>query len=272
MKTALKYCIGTTILVSIPWMFPGGPIHALMLCEYCNESTPCETVCIDEYGVTTCEEWGVCEEPIVYDMVQWMTQTYTNHGTTHLEQPIPNNGVISEFSSCNFTGGFYRVSSACGQNHERFTYNSGYIFLTREAFQDSSTHFKTHTNFVWLRRHMTSGESFWADCSWKEYTACNTFTTASCLNRVTLTGPVTLSLGGDVGTVEALVRSQTLGDNTVEKYFYAIPYGFVKYEHRSAGGSLIRSEVFNRIVSGNVKPHTSSCYSLDCSGQSGSCP
>ena len=245
-------------------MFSPSSATALRPCDTrCKPATRCNILCEGPTETLTCAEWGVCDSNTTYDMLNWMRQTYSDSGTTHLAQRN-GNGVISEFSSCNFSNGFYRVSSKCGQNHEKFVFDGNNIFLVRESFQDSSSHFKTHDNFVWLRRVMRSGDSFVADCSWIEFDGCDNPDPKSCSDTTTLTGPVSLELGGEIGTVAALIRSQTLGDGTVEQYFYAKPYGFVKYRHLTSNGSLIRKEVFKLKISGEVQPHMSPCFPLQC--------
>lgn len=250
---------------------------AILPCELkCTPSTSCSAGCYDDEGdVITCDIWGVCANGPVYDLVEWMVPSYAGHTSTHLEQTAPgNNGIKSEFITCpGFPNGFFRVSSLCGDLQERFTYDSQNIYITRETFKPlTANHFKTHSNFVWIKRHMRSGDSFVADCSWREHTSCAVPPVTPCSIPVRLKGPVTLALGGDVGTVQALVVEHVVGSGFVEKYFYAKPWGYVKFEFRQPSGALVYKEDFNKIVAGNLLPHTSACFALECPGQVGSCP
>jgi hypothetical protein len=118
---------------------------------------------------------------------------------------------------------------------------------------------------------MFSGESFQTDCSWRLHTSCAVPPLVhSCPMTVRLLGPVTLSLGGNVGTVQALAVEHVVGNGS-EFYYYAKPWGYVKFEFYNTSGVRTHNEEFNTIVAGNLMPKTSPCYGLECGGQIG-CP
>lgn len=246
-----------------------GPALAVGLCqETCSSSTECWEGCwtddpfLGEF--TTCGEYGRCIDgtPPVYDMVEWMQQTYPGATTTHLAQV--SGGVVSEFTGCTFTNGFYRTGKG-GESHELFTYDNTWINIWREVFDASESRFKTHDNFHWVRRHMSPGQCFTADCAWRLHEgSCTPPSETPCSTISCLEGPVMLSLGGDIGTVEAVIRTFIQGNGNKEKYFYAKPYGMVMVELRAPNGSLIHNEIFNQIVSGEITPNPSACFSLDC--------
>lgn len=211
--------------------------------------------------------------PPPFDLFEWMVPTYPGAGTTHLRQQPGWGDNLSEFSSCPFPGGFFRVSSPCGRQHEKFVYDERNIFIVRETFQDRERHFRTHENFVWLRRFMNPGDGFRVDCAWTTYEgSCTEARTVPCSDVVWLEGPTLVALGGDLGALHCLVRKQRLGDRSVEAYYYARPYGFVKFEHNTDDGLLVRRSVYNRIEPGELRPHPSDCFELECPGQDSDCP
>jgi hypothetical protein len=248
---------------------------AVQLCETrCTPSSNCGLSCrIDFDTITTCGAYGVCQSGTVYDLKEWMLPSYPNHQTTHLTQTfVGNNGVRSEFFTCSaFPNGFFRVSDVCGKLAERFTFDNQNIFITRETFPDAPIHFKTHTSFVWARRFMQSGQTILSDCAWQEQYSCTPGAVTPCTIPTRLTGPHTLALGGDVGTVQALAIEHSLGDGKLERYFYAKPWGYVKFELLNANGSLNYKEEFNKITAGALLPKQSSCYTWECGAQIG-CP
>ena len=252
------------------------PAAGLWCRDECTAATDCWHFCATWYGWSvTCGEFGVCQEgqPPVYNMVSWMQQTYPGASSTHLEQS--SGEIISEFSACNFASGFYRTNTRDGRYHERYTYDSTWIHFWREVFDASAAHFKKHDNFNWLKHYMAPMDSFTTDCSFREYNslACTVPPKTPCSTTIRLRGPYLLALGGDIGTVEAIARTQDRGNGDVEWYYYAKPYGMVKFElrHSDGGpiggppeGSIVYSEVYNHIVSGEVTPDPSACFQLDC--------
>lgn len=215
----------------------------------------------------TCGEWGVCNGIYCEDMVAWMRQTYSDAGSTHLKDAFSTS--LSEWDSCNFSSGFYRVSSTNGTVHERFIYDANNIKITRESLGDCD-HFRTHANFVWLKRCMApTGESFVADCSNTLYEgSCSGTFQGSCSNTVILEEGGQLDLGGDLGTVSrSLRRTQVLSDGQKERYYYAKPFGFVKYELVNQSGQVTLTRLYNDKVAGQKKPNQSPCYTVECAGQ-----
>lgn len=266
MKNQTRWMV---IVVVVLVLFPGTAALAQTCEDDCDASSECTQECLTFDGfyghLISCGEYGVCEEgqPPVYDMVSWMKQTYSGAASTHLEQT--SGGVISEFSGCTFGNTFYRSNSGSGEYHERFTYDSTWISILREVFDASSAHFKTHDNFHWLRRYMSPGTCFTADCSWREHVgSCSTPPETPCSTTVCLKGPYLLDVGGDIGTVETLVRTQLQGNGNEERYYYAKPYGMVMFKLLQPDGTVASSEVFNQIVPGEVTPNPSSCFEVGC--------
>lgn len=205
----------------------------------------------------------------VYDMVSWIVQTYPNASSTYLGQVNNPLGPISDFSKWYpASKRFYRVSHINGYANEVFDYDDNYIYIRRETMYSSPADFLYHDqNYVWAPRFALTANT-------PQHQACgNTSTTnhyqqySNCLNvgsggtnfLVAISGPFTLALGGDVGTVQALLKNLTnLSNFEVEKYWYAEPYGFVKFQKIDANGQILVEEIHNTIYQ-NDPPLSLSC-------------
>ena len=193
----------------------------------------------------------------VYDMVQWIVQTYPGADTSYLGQQNNSQGPISDFSKWDSVKRrFYRVTDIWGSN-EVYDYDDNYIYNRRETkYQNPTDFYLSTSNYIWAPRYaITANTPQHQACfntrtssAYDEYSGCQKIGSGGAPFLVSVSGPFTLTLGGNVGTVQALRLNQTnLNVFETESYWYARPYGFVYYERRDAGGNLLVSETHNTI-------------------------
>lgn len=85
---------------------------------------------------------------------------------------------------------------------------------------------------------------------YQEYTDCQFVRQRGADFHISVWGPYWISVGGDVGRVRALrLTSTNLDNGTTERYWYAKPWGMVRYD-RYENGQLVRQERFNTIWPG----------------------
>jgi len=183
-------------------------------------------------------------------MVEWMVQTYPGHQSNYLGQSS-GSGPISEFSNHDTTNKrFYRINEASGNYAELFEYDNDYIYIRREASNVSSGDYLSHPSFIWTKRFVVVGNAcgtqVGADSDYTQYIGCSAAGTGGPDFWMGVSGPETLDLGGDVGTVQALRLTQTNQSNpsVIERYYYAKPYGFVYYQ-KLVNGVVTVEEVHN---------------------------
>lgn len=231
----------------------------------CTQQVDCETTCYTcQYlypdGECPPEEttWKTCGDfssgTATYDMVQWMTQTYAGHATSYLGMSS-GLGPISDFSHHDSVNKrFYRINGANGNYNELFEYDQNYIYIRREATDVAAGNYLQHPWFIWTRRFATTGSHcgtvVFADSSYSRVESCSPTGSGGPNFKWTVSGPETLALGGDVGTVQALRLTQEnlANPSVIERYYYAIPYGFAFYQ-RLVHGVVSYQENLNTIWS-----------------------
>lgn len=244
MRSQVGLIIATATLSLWPTPAPAQPSVAVPQQDVMPQLPidPPPSIC-ETYGYTT------------YDMVEWIVQTYPGADTSYLGPQNP--GPIADLSRWDSVRQrFYRVRDTVGGN-EVYDYDDNYIYLRRETINNSPTDFLLYTNnYIWAPRYaITANTAQHQPCfrletsaTSTEYVGCQVVGSGGVTFAVVVSGPFTLTLGGDVGTVQALKLAQTnLNVFESESYWYAKPYGLVYYERRSANGTLLGQETLNRI-------------------------
>jgi hypothetical protein len=183
-------------------------------------------------------------------MVEWMVQTYAGNSLNYLGQST-GSGPISEFSNHDQVNHrFYRINASNGNYNELFEYDDYYIYIRREASNVSGGAYLSHPNFIWTQRYVETGVAcgteVGADSDYTNHNNCVVTGSGGPDFRMAVSGPETLNLGGDLGTVQALRLTQTnlSTPSTIERYYYAKPYGFVFYQ-KLVNGVVIAEEKHN---------------------------
>lgn len=195
----------------------------------------------------TCGEYGGAVQ--TYDMVEWMRQTYSGHTSTYLSQS-DNSGAISDFSvRDDAKRRFYRMNERNGAYNELFEYDDNYIYSRREVYDAQTGRYNLHPRYVWTKRYVTlgttCGETVFADSDYTRYTGCSVTGSGGPDMKWVVTAPETLSLGGDVGTVKAIRLTQynLSNPNYVERYYYALKWGFVFYQKVENGVVTVQNRL-----------------------------
>lgn len=203
-----------------------------------------------------CTQYGYT----VFDMVEWIVQAYPGASSSYLGQQTNSQGPISDFSHwIEADRRFYRITDVWGSN-EVYDYDDQFIYLRRETRYQNPTDFYLYPYYIWAPRYAAtanspqhqacSNYSFTREAT--EYVGCTVIGQLGSVRfLVAVSGPFSLTLGGDVGTVQALrLRSTNLNNFESENYWYAKPYGFVFYQKVDSGGNVLVEETHNRIYSG----------------------
>lgn len=211
--------------------FTGGTIYTFMI-----KTLKLLIISLCLFGCAT----NLCPDPSTaqtYDMVEWMVQSYPDHETTYLGQ-ADIIGPISEFSYHDITSKrFYRGNAPDSNYFEEFEYDNENIYIRKEVRDRLKGDYFLHVrDFVWTKRFVRIGPNcktvaksssfyFYYENCWKRDESGPDFT-------MEVSGLYPLSLGNDVGNVEALCLLQ-INENKrshKERYCYARPWGFVYYE------------------------------------------
>lgn len=214
--------------------------------QVCGPATACDQPCYvcrfhvqdycpEQYTTwTTCGQYRGGEE--TYDMVEWMVQTYNGHWSTYLSSSN-NDGPISDFSFHDTVNRrFYRINEPGGNYNELFEYDDQNIYIRREARNVSGGVYLLSPNFIWTKRYVTTGKACGtaviSDSEYTRFEGCRNAGSTGPLFQMGVSGPETLYLGGNVGTVSALRLTQVnpSNPNDAERYYYARPWGMVYYE------------------------------------------
>lgn len=192
-----------------------------------------------------------CPDPSTaktYDMVEWMVQTYPEHENTYLGQ-ADIVGPISEFSYHDkIAHKFYRGNAPDSNYFEEFEYDGENIYIRKEVRDRIKGNYFLHVkNFIWTKRFVKLGTNCKTQvCSssyYYYYENCWKLNESGPMFSMEVSGPYALSLGNDVGDVEALCILQTNENKPSykERYCYSKPWGFVYYE-KIENGKVTYSE------------------------------
>lgn len=249
------------VLFSLLLLATSLTLNAQLCSEICTTTTSCDEPCYtcrffypDGYCPAEYTTWKTCGTyrggVQTYDMVEWMVQTYSGHTSDYLGQSS-GSGPISEFSNHDPSNRrFYRINGSDGNYNELFEYDDYYIYIRREASNVSGGAYLKHPGFVWTQRYVETGVScgtlVGADSDYTRYSNCSVAGSGGPDFWMAVSGPETLNLGGDVGTVQALRLTQTnlSNTNTIERYYYAQPWGFVFYQ-KLVDGVVTAQETHN---------------------------
>jgi len=200
---------------------------------------------------------GPCyTEPLdVYDMVQWMVQTYPGHENSYLIRD-DGTGTISDYSIHDpVAHRFYRISGVAGYGNEVYDYDSSWIYIRRETRFENPGTFLVHPNYIWAPRYAVVVHRTGRSCNpvtsnshYTYYSNCQVDHTGGPLFDIRVSAPpAPLNLGGDVGTVKTLkISSTNLTNGNSEYYWYAKGWGMVYFE-KYIDGALQYNELYNTI-------------------------